>query len=133
MYYFQTVTGSIEPIHDPSPKPTDESVDLPPVPVVESHPVLVEATPLPEETTPEIESAPEPASDISLPSVEHANGSLPPAPETVVLSGATPGPEVALSSSEPEAVLHASAVPTEETTPLSEFVCDNPSSITELF
>lgn len=80
-----------------------------PVPVVESEPVLVqpeiEIPPVTaEETTP---AAPSPAP--SSPAHDETTD-LPPAHENVLLSGATPGPEIALSSSEPVAVEDAAVL-----------------------
>ncbi|KAL1745243.1 hypothetical protein HDZ31DRAFT_19498, partial [Schizophyllum fasciatum] len=83
----------------------DEQVELPPIPVVSSEPVppanvpavldVVDVPPTPPAAT-EAE-VPEGASD------------MPPAPESVVTSGATPGPQLALDSSEPVAAANAAS------------------------
>lgn len=88
------------PVREPSPGPYDETVLLPPVPTVEAETTLVSASPLPEAESHNVID--DEASLVT--SSDKENASLPSAPESVVLAGATPGPEVALSTSEPDAV-----------------------------
>ncbi|KAG7085862.1 hypothetical protein E1B28_003396 [Marasmius oreades] len=92
-------------IHDNSAA-AENAVSLPPVPVVEA------------EAIPPVEPTFIPDSPPTKPLATHAyadatpvvDDALPPAPASVVLSGDTPGPEIALSSSEPAAQQLASDV-----------------------
>ncbi|TFY65312.1 hypothetical protein EVJ58_g2046 [Rhodofomes roseus] len=100
--------------------------DLPPVPIVESEAPVVEAvtavTPVKSDEEPTekptkfVEHITPPTN--TSPASSEVNGGdqdvaeskeLPPAPEPVVLAGETPGPDVALSTSEPVAMAEASA------------------------
>ena len=108
----------------PAP-PTKAEAELPAVPLVEAEPPEVPAGVAPVATeavktgseTPEKPTVPVPENpgEVSVPADEAtpaAEGGadekvLPPAPEPVVLAGGTPGPEVALSSSEPAAIAQA--------------------------
>lgn len=106
------------------PKESKPQAELPPVPVIEAAlpsvpegvvaPVAAEPLRAESDTpekpvvaipadvpVPQDESAPEEAN-------EEAEKALPPAPEAVVLNGATAGPEVALASSEPVALAQVS-------------------------
>ncbi|KAL0566441.1 hypothetical protein V5O48_015574, partial [Marasmius crinis-equi] len=97
-----------EPLHDTSAEAGDDAVTLPPVPLVEAEIIPpAEPTALPDH--PVQESAVPPADPGSA-----TEESLPPAPASVVLSGDTPGPEIALSSSEPAAQKAASESGEEE-------------------
>ena len=87
----------------------DEHVDLPPVPVVSSEPIppanapaVSDVTDVPATPSAEVPSATEVA-------VPEETLEMPPAPESVVASGATPGPQLALDSSEPAAAAEAAA------------------------
>lgn len=113
------VSASIPPI--PGEK---EKEDLPPVPLVESepidvstsagevHPVTVE----PVKTEEEAPARPSISSDRATPVAtntsatpgEDAEKQLPPAPEAVVLTGGTSGPQVALETSELVTLAHTS-------------------------
>lgn len=113
------VTASPKPVHA-SPK---AEAALPAVPLVEAAapevppevaPVATESvkTEAPEKP---VAPVPEDPADVVVPvddaspgaDSEQTEKALPPAPEPVVLTGGTPGPEVALSSSEPAAMAHA--------------------------
>lgn len=107
---------SKEETSTPAPAPKDEA-ELPAVPLVEAAPIEVPEEVAPVATEPvktEEEAAEKPtvavpeAVDVpadTTPEVEDGNEKeLPPAPEAVVLTGGTPGPEVALASSEPAAI-----------------------------
>lgn len=116
--------------------------DLPPVPIFEADAPVVEApaavepvkaddepaekpTKFVEHITPPTNSSPA-SSAVVAPADDAESKELPPAPEPVVLAGETPGPDVALSTSEPialvEAYAHAAAESTiaEETQPETE-------------
>ncbi|KAL0952885.1 hypothetical protein HGRIS_007104 [Hohenbuehelia grisea] len=90
------------------------STDLPAVPIIDAPPVVdhppdsVEPLNTDEDKPHEthIPASVEAMSDKPVP--EHTGDELPPAPESVVLSGETPGPQIALSTSEPAAVEQAS-------------------------
>ena len=94
---------------------TPTADDFPPVPVDTARPVSLPAAPIvnapiqTEDTAGSI-AAPAPAV-VSIP-VDNAETSaeavLPPAPESVVLAGQTPGPQVALGTSEPLALAETS-------------------------
>ncbi|KAI0789269.1 hypothetical protein C8Q75DRAFT_733928 [Abortiporus biennis] len=101
----------------PAPTPVEPIVisptetALPPVPVVEATPVVAEEEVVPAATEPvkvdediEKPTVVVPTETTVPVDVEDAEASLPPAPEQVVLTGTTPGPEVALSTSEPAAL-----------------------------
>ncbi|CAA7263951.1 unnamed protein product [Cyclocybe aegerita] len=93
----------IEPVSIPSDDSADHLVDLPPVPVIAATPVVLKESiilPFPEPSSPEASSEPAPSNE----SVAAKDNGLPSAPESVVLSGSTPGPEVALSTSKPAAL-----------------------------
>ncbi|KAF9260391.1 hypothetical protein L218DRAFT_588200 [Marasmius fiardii PR-910] len=88
-----------EPLQDNSSEALAENaISLPPVPVVEAEPVPpAEPTSIPDPPPSElvVDVA---ETEAAIPPV--VDESLPPAPARVVLSGDTPGPELALSSSE---------------------------------
>ncbi|KAE9408902.1 hypothetical protein BT96DRAFT_913603 [Gymnopus androsaceus JB14] len=91
-----------EPLREPSPGPENDAFSLPEVPIVDA-PIIA---PPPESLVhaePFLESSSDPDNDApSLPEAipENNEDNLPPAPESLVLSGETPGPHLALSSSE---------------------------------
>ncbi|KAI5834002.1 hypothetical protein K523DRAFT_323141 [Schizophyllum commune Tattone D] len=96
-------------VHEASVDAEDELVDLPPVPVVSSEPIppanvpaVPDVTDVPSTPSADVPSATEAA-------VPEETLDMPPAPESVVASGATPGPQVALDSSEPAAAAEAAA------------------------
>lgn len=111
-----------EPVPVKADFPEIKTADLPPVPVVDAEPASSpEAPPTATEPLKVDEGFTEkPIAAIPGDVVPPANAleksaaaeekSLPPAPDPVVLAGETPGPEVALSTSEPVALAEASAV-----------------------
>ncbi|KDQ52460.1 hypothetical protein JAAARDRAFT_61984 [Jaapia argillacea MUCL 33604] len=86
------------------PEPVEEPV--PTVPVQEVAPTQETPAPIQESTPTETAKVEIPVhTHLPVPTDKHGE-SLPPAPESVVLAGETPGPQVALSTSEPVAVAH---------------------------
>ena len=101
------------------------NADLPPVPIVEAGAPAVEAASAIEPVKPDEEPAEKPtkfvehitpptssspaSSAVVAPADDAESKELPPAPEPVVLTGETPGPDVALTTSEPVALAEASA------------------------
>ncbi|ESK85288.1 putative thioredoxin [Moniliophthora roreri MCA 2997] len=100
----QTIADTVltEQISAQSPDPMKEdNVSLPPIPIVEAEPAQPASTqPPPVDAFEEV--ALEKRGAVALDDSED-DSSLPPAPASVVAAGETPGPEVALSSSEPVA------------------------------
>lgn len=113
---------------------TDVNADLPPVPIVEADTTGVEAvvaaepvkaddedaekpTKFVENITPPTNSSPA-SSAVIAPADDAESKDLPPTPKSVVLAGETPGPNVAINTSEPtalaEAFAHAEDAPVEE-------------------
>ncbi|OCH87839.1 hypothetical protein OBBRIDRAFT_129203 [Obba rivulosa] len=102
-----------------------KTTDLPPVPVVDaqvptpatapitSEPIMADEEPAGDRPTVAVPQEPAVPSDAppALPEKDQAPEAttLPPAPESVVLTGETPGPQVALDTSEPAAFAEASA------------------------
>ncbi|KAL0952256.1 hypothetical protein HGRIS_006546 [Hohenbuehelia grisea] len=107
-----TPVPSIEAAPAPSTVPTTVPEQAPLV----EEPSKEESLAEPEPNVPVTETLPTGPSQVadsndgamSLPVPEHTGDELPPAPESVVLSGETPGPQIALSTSEPAAVEQAS-------------------------
>ncbi|TRM60962.1 hypothetical protein BD626DRAFT_503341 [Schizophyllum amplum] len=90
-----------------SPDAGDDLVDLPSVPIVSSEPVLPANAP----AVPDVSDLPAtPSIDVPASSddaVPEEAADMPPAPESVVVSGSTPGPTLAFSTSEPVAAVEA--------------------------
>ncbi|KAJ3839397.1 hypothetical protein F5878DRAFT_535662 [Lentinula raphanica] len=104
----EEVADEIEPhvrselIREPAPGLEDDHVSLSEVPIVDA-PVIPPASPsVPslDTSTPEEEQGMESQTPVGDSPSELSQNQLPPAPETVVLSGGTVGPALALSSSE---------------------------------
>ncbi|KAI0689010.1 hypothetical protein BC835DRAFT_1308560 [Cytidiella melzeri] len=94
----------------------EEEKDLSPVPFVDAEPASTsDVTPTaiePVKTEEGASARPSISSDVAASAAEDskvdAGKQLPPAPETVVLTGSTPGPQIALETSEPVALAQAS-------------------------
>lgn len=128
------------------------NADLPPVPIVEAEAPAVEAASAVEPVKPDEEPAEKPtkfvehitpptssspaSSAVVAPADDAESKELPPAPEPVVLAGETPGPDVALNTSESvalaEASAHAEDAPA-EVTPVAEkpIVVEEPAAAEE--
>lgn len=120
-----TTSVTRKPVPAVSSHSPNAEVALPAVPLVEAEALQAptEVAPVATETikteaeAPEKPTIPVPANaedvvvpvDTGAPTAEGeaTEKALPPAPEPVVLTGSTPGPEVALNSSEPAAIAHA--------------------------
>ncbi|TRM59793.1 hypothetical protein BD626DRAFT_148333, partial [Schizophyllum amplum] len=97
----------VQLIPESSPDAGDDLVDLPSVPIVSSEPVLPANAP----AVPDVSDLPAtPSIDVPASSddaVPEEAADMPPAPESVVVSGSTPGPTLAFSTSEPVAAVEA--------------------------